>query len=107
MPTLDKLFKYQQSFIIRWKSAYKLTTTEGVTKNTWRICFAKKGLDKRLFWDKERKMTHQLEIIYAPVYHSEYPDKPLNLIIVRQKTIKGSTNIDYLFIDLDWLLLNS
>ena len=45
---LDKLFKCQQSFIIRWKSANKLATTEGVTKNTWRICFGKKGLDKRL-----------------------------------------------------------
>ena len=99
LPTLDKLFKCQQSFIIRWKSANKLTTTEGITKNTWRICFGKKGLDKRLFWDKERKRTHQLEIIYVPVYHSEHPDKPLNLIVVRQKTIKRQQPM-YLLTDL-------
>jgi hypothetical protein len=99
LPTLEKLFKCQQSFIIRWKGANLLTTTveagnpdsfgKGIAKNTWRICFGKKGFDKRAFWDKERKMTHKLEIIYAPVCHPEYPDKPLNLIVVRQKTIKG------------------
>ena len=102
LPTLDKLFKWQQSFIIRWKSANLLTlltTTEGGAKNTWRICFGKKGFDKRVFWDKERKQAHKLEIIYAPVCHPEYPDKPLNLIVVRQKTIKGQQPM-YLLTDI-------
>ena len=87
---LDKLFKCQQSFIIRWKSANKLATTEGVTKNTWRICVAKKGLDKRLFWVKERKLTHLLL------------QSSTNGVI---EPIKDSTNIDYLFIVLDWLVI--
>lgn len=99
LPTLDKLFTHQQSFIIRWKSANILTNTEGVAKNTWRICFGKKGFDKKVFWDKERKRALKLEIIYAPVCHPEHPDKPLNLIVVRQKTRKGQQPM-YLLTDL-------
>lgn len=113
LSTLERLFKCEQSFIIRWKSSNLLTNLAGETKNTWRICFGKKSLDARLFSDKERKKTLKLEIIYAPVAHPEYPDKPLNLIVVRQKTIKGQqpmyllTDVEVDSIGLAWEIFKS
>jgi Transposase DDE domain len=89
LPTLERLFKCEQSFIIHWKSSNLLTNASGETKNTWRICFGKKSFHTRLFSDKERKITLKLEIMEAPVCHPQCPDKPLNLIVVRHKTIKG------------------
>lgn len=89
LPTLERLFKCEQSFIIRWKSAHLLTNTEGQTKNTWRICHGKKSLDTRKVWDKERKKALKIEIIYAPVLHPELTDKPLTLVVVRPKNVKG------------------
>ena len=59
------------------------------TKNTWRICHGKKGFHSKVIFDKERKQALKIEIIYAPVWHPEHPDKPMFLIVVRHKTIKG------------------
>jgi hypothetical protein len=112
-PTLERLFKCQLSFIIRWKTTNLLTNTEGVTKNTWRICFGKKGFDKRVVWDKERKQALKLEIIYAPVWHPEHRDKPLTLIVVRPKNRIGQqpmyllTNLEIDSVGLAWEIFQS
>ena len=108
LPTLERLFKCQQFFIIRWKSSNLLNDLAGNTKNTWRICHGKKGFDKRLIWDKERKKALKVEIIYMPVWHPEYIDKPLYLVVIRHKTIKGQppmyllTNIEVDSIGIAW-----
>lgn len=95
-PTLNRLFKCQQFFIIRWKGGNLLThlinheeKTKEKIQNTWRICHGKKAFDKRVVWDKERKQALKIEIIYETVWHPEHPDKPLTLIAVRHKTLKG------------------
>jgi hypothetical protein len=112
-PTLERLYKCQLSFIIRWKTTNLLTNTEGVTKNTWRMCFGKKSLDKRVVWDKERKQALRLEIIYAPVWHPEHRDKPLTLVVVRPKNRQGQqpmyllTNLVIDSIGLAWEIFQS
>jgi Transposase DDE domain len=112
-PTLERLFKCQLLFIIRWKTTNLLTNTAGETKNTWRICFGKKGFDKRVVWDKERKQALKLEIIYAPVWHPEHLDKPLTLIVVRAKNRIGQqpmyllTNSEIDSIGLAWEIFQS
>lgn len=101
LPTLEKLFKCQQFFIIRWKSSNLLTDLAGNTKNTWRICHGKKRLDKRLIWDKERKKALKVEIIFAPVWHPEHIEKPLYLVVIRHKTIKGQHQHMYLLTNIE------
>ena len=76
LPTLERLFKCEHFFIIRWKSGHLLTDLGDNTKNTWRICQGKKSFDKRIVWDKERKKALKIEITYAPVFHPEHIDKP-------------------------------
>ena len=108
LPTLEKLFKCQQFFIIRWKSSHLLTDLQGNTKNTWRMCHGKKGLDRRIIWDKERQKALKVEIIYAPVWHPQHIEKPLYLIVIRHKTIKGQspmyllTNVEVDAIGIAW-----
>lgn len=108
LPTLQRLFKCQQFFIIRWKSSNLLNDIGGNTKNTWRICHGKKAFAKRLVWDKERKQTLKIEIIYAPVWHPDCIDKPLYLIVIRNKTMKGQapmyllTNVEVDSIGIAW-----
>jgi hypothetical protein len=112
-PTLERLFKCQLLFIIRWKTTNLLTNTAGETKNTWRICFGKKSFDKRVVWDKERKQALRLEIIYESVWHPEHIDKPLTLIVVRPKNRKGQqpmyllTNSEVDSIGLAWEIFQS
>lgn len=89
LPTLERLFKCEQDFIIRWKSGHLLTDLEGQTKNTWRICHGKKSMDRRTVWDKERKNALNLEIIYAPVLHPECLDKPMTLVVIRPKNVNA------------------
>jgi Transposase DDE domain len=108
LPTLERLFKCEQFFIIRWKSSNLLNDIGGSTKNTWRMCHGKKAFDKRLVWDKERKQTLKIELIYAPVWHPDCLDKPLYLIVVRNKTMKGQapmyllTNVEVETVGLAW-----
>lgn len=81
--TLEKMFRFKQKFIVRWKGLHKLMDGEGAIKNTWRIVKGKKGLDKRVVWDKERKQKVKIEIYYEQVKHpelvEEYPDNQLFL----------------------------
>ena len=85
-PTLDRLTKHQQHFIIRWKNTLILKDGTGKELNTWRICHGKKGLHKRRVRDKERQRFVLVEIIYQAVFHPELPDIQLYLIVVRNKS---------------------
>lgn len=87
-PTLEKLFKFDQTFIIRFKSILLLKDREGVTKNTYRFSTGKRALSCRSFYDKERKCYRKVSILYVPVTHPEWDDKQLYLVIVRDKTNK-------------------
>lgn len=115
-PTLERLFKCDQSFIIRWKSANLLRKSlqkDEKAKNTWRICQHIKDMNTRVFWDKERKQPLKIGIVYAQVWHPEHLDKPLTLIVARQKNTEGAqpmyllTNVQVDSIGMAWEILKS
>lgn len=99
---LERLLKFHQTFIIRWKSNQLLSNEQGVIKNTWRLCHQKKGMDSRVVYDKERKKTMRLEIHYQAVKHPELPDNQLFLVVIRNKSYQYRTPmylLTNLFID--------
>lgn len=115
-PTLERLFKCDQFFIIRWKSANLLQNSleKGVkAKNTWKVCQYIRDMHTKVFWDKERKQYLKIGIVYAQVWHPEHPDKPLTLIVARQKNREGSqpmyllTNVEVDSIGMAWEILKS
>jgi len=81
----DRLFEFEQDFIIRWKKSYNLINAKGEIKKTYLISRYCKPQGSKLVWDKERKIYKRITIAYAPVDHPQYRDKPLSLVIVRDK----------------------
>jgi hypothetical protein len=115
-PTLERLFKCQQSFIIRWKSAnlLQISPEKGVkSKNTWKVCQYQKDRDTKVFWDKERKQALRIGIVYEKVWHPEHLDKPMTLIVARQKNRQGGqpmyllTDVEVDSIGIAWEILKS
>jgi hypothetical protein len=53
------------------------------TRNAWRITQGKRSLDQQLLWDKRRPCWRKVGLLYAPVYHPDYPDQPLWLVVAR------------------------
>ena len=84
--TLDYLINhFQQQFIIRWKSNYKLENEKGIVAQTYRHSLGKKATSSREVWDKERKEKRRVKILYTPVKvpDSELNHKQLYLVIAR------------------------
>lgn len=84
--TLEKMFHFGQTFIIRWKSNYILETGKGDLKKTHLVCFKKKSMHRRVVEDKERKQKVRIEIIYEAVRHPEFIDNQLYLVVIRNKS---------------------
>ena len=98
LATLERLDKFQQDGIIRWKSNLLLipledkksekslenqkNTLEKAGKdnnrqpiNTWRIAQSLRSMHKRIVWDKERKQSRSVAITYTTVKHPEMEDQ--------------------------------
>ena len=92
LPTLERLWKFEQGFIIRWKTSHLLLIGqgkyEGTIKQTHLVARSFKAMDYRMVYDKERKQNKRISIAYAKVFHPEYPDKELYLVIARDKNHK-------------------
>lgn len=86
--TLERMIHFDQRFIIRWKSNQLLINEKGVAKATYKHSLGQKTAAYRWIWDKERKQHRKIGILYRKVYHKEFPDKPMYLVIVRS-THKG------------------
>lgn len=83
--TLEWMFYFDQDFIVRWKSNHNLVTVQGVTKKTHLISRSYRAKSSRLVWDKERKKQKRVTIAFAKVFHPEFPDNELFIVIVRDK----------------------
>jgi len=82
---LEWLFHFEQDFIIRWKKNHLLGhATKGV-KKTHLLARSFKGKHRRKVWDKNRKKEKVITVAWAAVWHQEFPDQPLSLVIVRDK----------------------
>lgn len=49
----DRLFEFEQDFIIRWKKSYNLINAKGEIKKTYLISRYCKPQGSKLVWDKE------------------------------------------------------
>lgn len=85
LPTLERLWKFNQFFIVRWKTNHLLQMQDGQIKQTHLVIRSYKSKNYRTVWDKERKKTRRVGIAYAPVWHPQHPDKQLFIVIVRDK----------------------
>lgn len=82
---LRYMFKFQQAFIIRWKQNHLLIHAEKGCKKSHLLARSFKGRSSRIVRDKTRNMDKRVSIDWAPVYHPQYPENQLFLIIARDK----------------------
>jgi hypothetical protein len=82
---LEWLVQFQQDFLIRWKKNHLLLHGDGQTKKTHQLSRLYKSRTYRLVRDKRHKKTKRLGIAWASVHHPELPQKPLSLLIIRDK----------------------
>lgn len=80
-PWLHTLFDCRAEFILRWNSTYFLSNEKGEKKKAWQIAMGKKAMGGKLIWDARRKKRRYLQILYLPVRHPEFPEKPLTLVV--------------------------
>jgi len=87
---LDWMKHFQQHFLIRWKTNILLQHAEKGTKKTHLLARSFKAKNAHKVYDKERKQYKTVTFAWATVYHPEFPDWPLTLLIVRDKSSYSS-----------------
>lgn len=87
---LEWLKKFEQDFVIRWKSNHNFINEGGQLKKIHLIARSYKGVDFKLVKDKQRNKTKHISIAWAGVKHPEQADNQLYLIIIRDKNNYGS-----------------
>lgn len=80
-----RLFKFEQDWLIRWKTNHLLINDKHELKKTHLLARSCKAQDSKLVWDKERKNLKRATIAWAAVKHPDHPDYQLSLVIVRDK----------------------
>ena len=82
---LEWLFKFNQDFVIRWKKNHLLLHKDKGVKKTHLLARSFKGRKYKSVWDKQRKQTKKISIAWAPVFHLDYIDNQLFIVIIRDK----------------------
>ena len=82
---LEWLINFQQDFLIRWKNNHLFINEKGEVKKIHLIARSYKGKSSRFIWDKQRKKMKHVSVAWAPVWHPEFPDNQLYLVIIRDK----------------------
>lgn len=86
---IEWLSHFQQDFLIRWKKNHLLVHAEKGAKKTHLLARSFKGKSRKIIYDKERKQHRSASVAWAEVRHYEFPDKPLFLIILRDRKNKA------------------
>ena len=85
----EKMLRYltihQQDFIIRWKKNHLLVHAEKGCKKTHLIARSFKAKASKIVRDKVRKNNKSVTMSWASVFHPEFPDNQLYLVIIRDK----------------------
>lgn len=82
-PWLGTIFGQGARFVLRWHSSYFLKDEKGLPKKAWQLAMGKKPMGGKLIWDAVRKKTRQVKMLYVTVFHPDFPEKPLTLVISR------------------------
>jgi len=82
---LRYLFRFEQLFIIRWKTNMLLCHVNKGCKNTHLIARSFKPQGNKVVYDKERKKYKRVSIGWGKVTHPQYPEYQLFLVVARDK----------------------
>ncbi|RIK25403.1 MAG: hypothetical protein DCC55_40625 [Chloroflexi bacterium] len=83
-PWLGIALAHKVRFVLRWQKGYKLVDAQGRSRKAWQICRGKRSWTQVLVWDSRRRQHRKIGIYATPVFHPDYPDTPLWLIVSRQ-----------------------
>ena len=82
-PWLRKMLEYEQSFILRWPKGFHLCDLEGVEKKAWKFSVGRKSMDTTQITHTATRTRQKIGMLYRKVYHPDWPDRPLYLVISR------------------------
>ncbi|AEI51488.1 transposase [Runella slithyformis] len=83
--TIEWMNEFKQDFLVRWKKTHLLCHSEKGTKQTHLLARSFKAVGRKMLRDNQRKISKYVTIAYTQVTHGDFKDKPLWLIIVRDK----------------------
>jgi hypothetical protein len=84
---LERFFRIEQKFLIRWVKSHLLLGKDGCSKRVSRFFGPKDAKESRLIIDAPRNKFRRVKLFYTTVYHPDFPDKELTLI-----TCKSAAN---------------
>jgi hypothetical protein len=77
---LERFFRIEQDFLIRWVKSHLLLNKDGASKRVSRFFGPKDVRGSRLIIDSSRNKLRRVKLFYTTVYHPDFPDKELTLI---------------------------
>lgn len=83
-PWLGIALAHNVRFVLRWQKGYKLIDSQGRKRKAWEICRGKRSWTHLLIWDTRRREPRNIGIYATQVFHPDYPDTPLWLVVSRQ-----------------------
>ncbi len=83
-PWLGMALFYKVRFVMRWQKGYKLLDAQGRKRKAWEICRGKRSWAHLSIHDSRHKGQRQIGLYATPVFHPDYPDVPLWLVVSRQ-----------------------
>ena len=81
-PWLRKMFEYEQNFILRWPKGFHLIDLHGEEKKSWKFSTGRRSMDTTRI-SQQNGSQRKIGVYYTQVFHPDWPDQPLHLIISR------------------------
>ena len=82
-PWLRQLLRFRVRFVLRWNKTFSLIGPDGAAKSAGQLVAWKRPVDHRTIWDAPRRCWRTVGILFRPVYHPDFPDTPLWLVVSR------------------------
>lgn len=83
-PWLSVALAHSARFVVRWQKHYMLLDAQGNKRKAWIICRGKRSWGHQYIWDARRRCRRKIGIYATPVFHPDYPNVPLWLVVSRQ-----------------------
>lgn len=83
-PWLGVALAHNIRFVLRWQKGYKLMDAQGRKRKAWEICRGQRSWTHMLIWDTCRREHRKIGIYATPVFHPDYPQTSLWLVVSRQ-----------------------
>lgn len=77
---IEKFFRFEQKFLIRWVKSHLLLDSEGNHKRISRFFGPKDARQSRLIIDTYRNKRRRVKLFHETVYHPDFPEQKLTLI---------------------------